>query len=190
MFKFKGIIRMKFLNKMNPKITWILLLFSLTFSTSAQVYAQKVYRSSDRWGNVKGDCIAIVEEGNVYRSSGVFCTPGDCAYILEGDKVFKSRGAFCSIKGNCQFIFDGNYLYETSDPLGNFIDAVIFVVIGNRIFKPINNYGRGDCLYIIEDNKVYNAYNPSGSMKDDCIMIIEEGDLPYASLLAILARRF
>lgn len=152
--------------------------------------AQKVFRSSDRWGSTKGDCIATVENGNVFRSSGVFCTQGDCAYIVEANKVFKSRGAFCTIKGNCQFVLDGNYFYETSDPFGNFVDALIFVIEGNRIYKPVNNFTRGACLYIIEDNKIYNSYNPSGSMKDDCIMIIEEGSIPITSLLAILARRF
>ncbi len=153
--------------------------------------AQKIYRSQDRWGNVRGDCIAKVENGNqIYRSSGAFCNQGNCIYIIQQNRVFTSSGAFCTIAKDCAFVMDGNYFYESDDPFGNYLGNVVFLVEENRIYKSVNGFGRGECLYIVEDNKVYNSFNPFGTMKDDCILMIEEGEITWIALLSILARRF
>jgi len=154
-----------------------------------QAYSQEVYQPTDRWGTSKGQCIAVIENNKVYKGEGIFCTQGQCVYIIEGGRVFKSLGSFCTIKGDCVFVEERGYFYQSSDAWGNFVDNVLLVKQGNAIFAGGNGVGQGRCLYIIEDNKVFNSMNGSSYTKDDCVLILE-GNISDVILLAILARRF
>ena len=164
--------------------------FCILLNIPVNGYSQKIYRSNDRWGSFKGDCISLIDGNKIYQASGPFCNQGNCMYLVENNKVFKTSGAFCSFKERCAFILDGKYFYECSDAFGNFVDNMVFIIEGNKIYKAVNNFSRGDCLYIVEENKVYNSFNPFGSMKDDCILIIDGEDWSWPALLAVLARRF
>jgi hypothetical protein len=160
-----------------------------TLLCAPAVIAQKVFESGDRWGNFKGNCIAVIEDDKIFKSNNISCWKDACIYIVEADKVYASANSFGGFRGDCVFIGDGSGFY-TTDRLGNFTDALLYIVEGNRIYESVNNFSRGKCLYIFEENKVYKPFNPSGTAKDDCILIVEDGEISWLVLLAILARRF
>lgn len=168
------------------RFTVFLFLFSIP-----QAFSQNIYQTTDRFGSVKGTCLALIEDNRkILKSSGAFCVAENCVYEIAGNKVFKSSGVFCGFREGCVFMMIDNYFYEAGDEWGNFPGRLLYIVEGNRIYATINNFARGECLYILEDNRLYISFNPSGTMKDDCLLIIEGEGISTIALLAILARRF
>ncbi|NJO03860.1 MAG: hypothetical protein HC880_21260 [Bacteroidia bacterium] len=54
------------------RVLFSLVLVVLTLSASP---AQKIYTSTDRWGNMTSDCVAIIENNKIFRGSGAFLHP-------------------------------------------------------------------------------------------------------------------
>lgn len=167
---------------------WITVFACLMLSCiSSSIIAQEVYRAGDTFGSFTGDCLAIIEGDCVYRSSGRLCYRERAQFVVDGNLVFKANAGFCNSKGACQYIWQDAGFYRSDDFAGNFLGDLIFIVEGNRIFEVRNGMFKGDCLYILERNKVFRSANAWGTRREDCVLIIKNGNISLPTLLSILA---